>query len=145
LEQASAELAAPVKEDLCPLKYEPRADLDISFVLLRDGRPIGWHLPERLNEVTYRWTCSAVAPGHWSMAAVIQLWVPALYAQEKTGVPGLIWGVPVIHSNMVRFVFRRLRPALDSITLGASFQTAPRECASQTDARGALAMANEAV
>jgi hypothetical protein len=131
LEQASAELDGSVKQDLCPLKYESRADLDISFVLLRDGRPIGWHLPERLDEATYRWTCSAVAPGHWSMAAVIQLWVPALHAQQKTGVPGLIWGVPVIHANMVRFVFRRLRPGLDSIMIGASFQAAPQGCANK--------------
>jgi len=142
LEQASSELPGSVKDDLCPLKYEARADLDISFVLLREGRAIGWHLPERLDESTYRWTCSAVAPGHWSMAAVIQLWVPALHAQQKTGVPGLIWGVPVVHANMVRFVFRRLRAGLDSITLGASFQTTRPAEGSQG---GALAMEHASV
>jgi hypothetical protein len=131
LERASADLDASVKADLCPLKYEPRADLDIGFVLLRDSEPIGWHLPERLDARTYRWTCSAVSPGHWSMAAVIQLWAPVLDAQQRTGATGLIWGVPTIHADMVRFVFRRLRLALDSIAIGTSFQSAPPHAAAR--------------
>jgi hypothetical protein len=121
LETASAALPDNVRDDIDPLAYEERADLDLSFVLVRNGIPIGWHLPERHASDRYRWTCSAVAPGHWSMAAVLILWKRALTEQRRTGVDGLIWGVPLVHINMVRFVLKRLRPALDGLIIGGSF------------------------
>ena len=123
LEQASDALPAEMKSDVCPLLYEQRSVPELSFLLLRDGEPIGWHLPEPFDAGTFRWTCSTVVPGHWSMAAVLPLWDVALRAQRDIGVQGLIWAVPIAHRNWVKFMFRRLLPMMDSVTIGAAFQS----------------------
>ncbi len=121
ISDAIKELPAPIRGDIDPFIYEGRAVPDFSFVMLRGGEPIGWHLPERFDEATMRWTCSAVLPGKWSMAAVFQLWKHALTAQRDMGIPRLIWGVPVAHPNQVRFITTRLRPFLDSLRVTATF------------------------
>jgi len=112
-----------MKWDLSPLRYEHRAVTEHSFLLLRDGEAIGWHLPERFDADTIRWTCSTVVPGHWSMAAIMPLWDVVLRTQRDAGVTGLIFATTVAHPTFMKFIFRRLLPVLDSVTVGAAFQS----------------------
>jgi hypothetical protein len=114
-----------VRRDIDPFAYEGRAVREQSFVLLRCGEPIGWHLPERFDETTMRWTCSTVLPGKWAMTAVFQMWFRALTLQRDLGIPGIIFGVPIVHPNMLRFVTTRLRSRLDSLLVTATFSLAP--------------------
>jgi len=125
IDAALAGLPATVRDDIAPDRYAARAVPDLSFVLMRGAEAIGWHLPERFGDSTLRWTCSVVLPGHWAAAAVLQLWVHALRQQQAMGIPRVIWGTPMAHPNMARFILRRLRPALEHLRLGTTFLYGP--------------------
>jgi len=123
--QALDAIRPEVRRDIDPFIYEKRAVLEQSFMLVRGEEPIGWHLPERLDDVTMRWTCSTVLPGKWAMAAVFLMWFQALNKQRELGIPGIIFGVPIVHPNMLRFVTTRIRSRLDSLLVTATFSLTP--------------------
>jgi hypothetical protein len=122
---ALKDLPKQVSEGIDPILYERRAMPALSFVLLRGDEPIGWHLPERLDKETMRWTCSAILPGNRAMVAMFQLWKHALTVQRDMNIPRLIWGVPTAYPYQVRFITQRLRPYLDSLMVTATFSILP--------------------
>jgi len=121
IREALATVSDRVRRDIDPFVYETRAVREQSLVLVRGEEPVGWHLPEWLDADTMRWTCSTVLPGKWAMAAVFLMWFRALNRQRDLGIPGIIFGVPIVHPNMLRFVTTRLRSRLDSLLVTATF------------------------
>jgi hypothetical protein len=91
--------------------------MDTSIALVSGDAVVGWLFSHVLDENTLRMTCSFVAKELERAGRVLYLWREAAARQcARTTLRRSIWTVPVTYDSHIRFVLRRVKPWMESVS-----------------------------
>jgi GNAT superfamily N-acetyltransferase len=102
--------------ELDPFRHEQDCSMETSIALVSGDAVVGWLFSHVLNDNTLRMTCSFVAKELERAGRVLHLWWEAGMRQHtRTTLRRSIWTVPVIYDSHIRFIFRRVKPWMESV------------------------------
>jgi len=108
--------------DAIPFDYEQDLEPINSIGLRYKGEVVGWLITHRTAPDTIRYTCSYVRPDIQRMGRIIPLYIRATQLQMEAGISRGTWTVSLMHTSMIAFVKKHMRPYLISLeqSMGSS-------------------------